>query len=110
MPSAARTCVSFANFSYIGKMRLETAPRLHAAQVPVVTIGTNHVLPFAERLVGDHLDCGVNRADRATVRSEDVPNLCVLGQPEVLAERREELHLVQAVVAAHERGHDAAVD
>src|SRR5438034_541107 len=51
MPSAARTCVSFANFSYIGKMRLEIAPRLHAAQVPVVTIGTNHVLPFAERRV-----------------------------------------------------------
>src|SRR2546423_8249872 len=109
MPSAARTYVSFANFSYIGESRLKIASRLDAAQVFVVTIGTNDVLAFAESLVRDHVDSDPYRTDRAAVRAEGLADLGVLRGPEVLSQHGEELHLVQAVVAADEREHDAAV-
>src|SRR5437762_3134984 len=98
MPSAARTCVSFTNFSQIGEARLEITPCLDAAQVTVVTIGTNDVLAFAQRLVGDHVEGHPHRADRASFSAEGLLDLLILSGPEVLAQRRQQLHLVQAVV------------
>ena len=41
--------------------------------------------------------------------AEGLADLLGLGRPEVTAERREELHLVEPVVAAHEREHEPLV-
>ncbi len=89
MPAADRTCVSFANFSQVGEAGLEVAPGLDAAQVPVVAVRADHVLAFAQRLVGDHLDLRAYRAERAAVGAECLPDLGVLGRAEVLAQHRE---------------------
>src|SRR6266480_3796951 len=110
MPSAARTCVSFANFSQISEPWLKIAPGLDAAQVSVVTIGTNDVLAFAEGLVRDHVDVDPDRADGAALGAERLDDLGVFCGAEVFTERREELHLVQAVVAAAEGEHVAPLD
>src|SRR3954469_12745023 len=106
MPAAARTCVSFANFSKIGEPGLEVASGLHPAEVDVVAVGGDHVLAFAQRLVGDHVDRYPDRADRAARRAERLPNLLLLGRTELLAQRLEELHLVEPVVAAYQCKHD----
>src|SRR5512138_3039574 len=99
MPSAVGTCVSFANLPEIREPGLVVAARLDAAKVDVVAVGADHVLALAQRLVGDHLDRGADRADRAAARAEGLTDLLRLGRPEVLAEGLEELHLVEAVVA-----------
>src|SRR5919201_3684552 len=109
MPSAARTYVSFANFSQVREAGLVVAACLHAEQVRVVSVGTYDVLPLTQRLVGDHLDAGADGPDRASFGTERLADLPVLGRPEVLAQHGQELHLVESVVAAHEREHDPAV-
>src|ERR1041385_3135067 len=109
MPSAIRTCVSFANFSQIREPRLVVTAGLDAAEVDVVAVGADDVLALAQRLVRDPLDRRADRADRAPFRSEGPLDLLLLGRPEVLAEGLEELHLVEPVVAAHERENDAPV-
>ena len=86
---------------------LVVAAGLDAAQVDVVAVGADHVLALAQRLVGDHVDRDADRADRAARGAEGLADLLLLGRPEVLAEGLEELHLVQPVVAADEREHDA---
>src|ERR1043166_1774192 len=109
MPSTARTCVAFANLSQIGEASFEVAAGLDAAEVPVVLIRADDVLALAEGIVGDHLDRGAHRADRASLRTERLPDLLGLGGPEVLAKRGEQLHLVEPIVAAYQREHDATV-
>src|ERR671936_1429774 len=99
MPAAARTCVSFANFSQIGEARLEVTAGLDAAQMPVVPIRPYDVLALAKRLVSDHLDRGADGPDRAALGAERLSNLGLLGRSEVLAERRQQLHLVEAIIA-----------
>src|SRR6188508_3232325 len=103
MPAATRTCVSFANFSKIREPRLVVTAGLDAAEVEVVAVGADHVLALAERLVGDHVDRDADRSDRAARGPEGVADLLLLGGTEVLAESLQELHLVEPVVAAHER-------
>jgi hypothetical protein len=109
MPSVARTCVAFANFSQIGEASLEIAARLDAAKVPVVPVRAHDVLPFPQCVVCNHLDRHADRADRATLGAEGLADLLLLGRPEVLAQGGQELHLVEPVVTAHERKHHAAV-
>src|SRR5512133_2147348 len=109
MPTAARTCVSGPNFSQISKARLEVASSLDASQVPVVAVGADDVLAFAKRLVREHGDRHTDRADGATVGTEDFTDLLRLSGREVAAERREELHLAETVVAADEREQQALV-
>src|ERR671937_2499067 len=106
IPAAGRTCVSFANFSQIGEPGLVVAACLDAAEVDVVAVGADDVLPLAQRLVGDHLHSGADRADRAALGAEGLADLLLLGWPEVLAESLQELHLVEAVVAAHQGEND----
>src|SRR6476659_5303040 len=103
MPAARRTCVSWANFSKVGEARLVVADGLNAAKVDVVPVRADDVLALAQRLVRDHVDRDADRADRAAVRAEGVADLLGLGRPERLAELGQELHLVEPVVAAHER-------
>src|SRR4051812_11829634 len=100
MRAAARTCVVFANFSKIGKAGLEVASSLDAAEVCVVAVGADHVLAFAQRFVGDHVDRDTDRADRAARGAKGLLDLGLLRRTELLAERLEKLHLVQPVVAA----------
>jgi hypothetical protein len=75
MPAAAKTCVSPANFSQVGEASLEVPAGLHAAQVPVVAVGTDHVLALAQRFVGQHLDRRADRPDRAAVGTERLADL-----------------------------------
>src|SRR4051812_16680353 len=98
MPAAARTCVSGANFSQIGEAGLEVPAGLDAAKVDVVTVGADDVLAFAQRLVGDHLDLGADRTDRAAARAEGLADLVGFRGTEVVAKLGEQLHLVQPVV------------
>ena len=75
----------------------------------VVAVGADHVLALAQRLIGQHLDRRADRPDRAAVGAEGLADLLGLRGPEVPAERREELHLVEPVVPAHEREHEPLV-
>src|SRR5919197_4966444 len=103
MPVAVRTCVSCANFSQVGEAGLEVAAGLDAAEVNVVAVRPYDILAFAERLVGDHVDRGADRPDRAAVRSEGGADLLRLCRPEGLAQHLEQLHLVEAVVTTDQR-------
>src|SRR2546421_6306680 len=109
MPAAASTCVSFANFSQVGEARLVIPPRLDAAEMPVVAVCADDVLAFAKRLVGDHLDAGADRTDRAAFGAESLADLLLLCRAKVFAERGQQLHFVEAVVAAHQREQHAPV-
>src|SRR5215211_3623269 len=106
MPAAARTCVSGANLSEVGEASLEVPAGLHAAQVAVVAVGTDHILALAQGFVGHHLDRRADRPDRATVRAEGVTDLLRLSGPEILAKGSQKLHLVEPVVATDERQHE----
>src|SRR5215218_420329 len=109
MPTAGRTCVSFANLSQIREPRLVVAAGLDTAKVDVVAVRADHVLALAQRLVCDHLDRDPDRTDRAAVGAEGLANLLWFCRPEVLAEGLEELHLVEPVVAAHQGEDDTSV-
>src|SRR6185312_15235411 len=109
MPTAARTCVSGPNFSQVGEARLEVPSGLDASQVPVVAVGADDVLAFSKRLVREHGDRRTDRADGAAVGTEGFADLLRLSGPEVAAERCEELHLAEAVVAPDECEQQALV-
>src|SRR5918912_3137334 len=99
MPAAARTCVSFAHLAQVGERRVEVAPGLDTAQVPVVAIRADDVLPLAQRLVGQDLDRYAYGPDRPALGAERLAHLVGVRRTERLTERRQELHLVQTVVA-----------
>src|SRR5215210_1875391 len=107
MPAAAQTCVSFANFAQVGEPRLVVPAGLNASEVDVVAVGADDVLTLAQRFIREHVDRGPDRSDRAAAGTERLADLLWLRRPEVLPERLEKLHLVEAVVAAHEGEDDA---
>ena len=71
--------------------------------MPAVAVRARDVLARPQRLVGEHVDGDTDRADRATARAEDRPDLLVGRGPVSLAQGGHELLLAQPVIAADQR-------
>ena len=106
---AQPAAVAFARLAQIGESRLVVAARLDAAQVPPVVVCAGDELPFAERLVGDHLAREADGAERAAARAERRSDLVVRRRTRCAGQRVVELRLAEPVVAADEREHEGAV-
>src|SRR5207249_3695037 len=81
--AALGAAVAFARLAQVGEARLEVTARLNPAEVVVVAVRADDILALLERFVGDHLDRGADRADRAARRAERGPDLLFLGGPEI---------------------------
>ena len=104
-----RAAVALLRLAQVGEARLEVAPRLHAAEVHAVLVRAGDELALAQHLVGDHFAGEADGAERAAARTERGADLLVGGRPRVAGDRVVQLHLAQAVVAAHEREDEGAV-
>ena len=60
--------VALDGLANIGEARIEVATRLDPEQMPAVAIRTGDELPAAKRIVGDDLDVGADRPQRASTR------------------------------------------
>jgi hypothetical protein len=106
---AVRARVALAHLAEVREASLEVASRLHAAQMVAGAIRAGDELPLAQSVVGHDFDGHADGADRTGIRTERLPNLVLGRRTKRLAERLDHLPLVEAVVAAHEREHDAPV-
>ena len=75
--------------------------------MPAGAVRARDELALAQRLVGDDLAVEADRAERARVGAERRADLVLGRRADVGAERGRELRLLEPVVAAHEREHDA---
>ena len=96
--------------AHVRPLGVEVAPGLDAAHVLVALVRAgDQALEVPERLVRDDGHARVDRADEPGHRAELRPDLLLLRRTEVLAERVSQLDVVQAVVAARQDEHRAAL-
>ena len=93
----------------VGEARLVVAARLDAAQMEAVAVRAGDELPLAQRLVGDHLALEADRPERPAARRRRPRGSPLPSTGATRRRSRRELHLLEAVVAAHEREHDRPV-
>ena len=104
-PAAVRAPVAGIRLADVRKARLVVTARLDTAQVAAVTVCARDELALLERFVGDHFDLHADRAERATAGAERLADLGLCCRSEGQSERRRQLLLVHAVVAADEGEH-----
>ena len=77
--------------------------------MPAGAVCAGDELPFAQRLVRDDAAGESDRAERTALRAEAGCDLIACCRSKVGAQRRLQLRLLEAVIAAQEREHERAV-
>src|SRR5204862_7259796 len=103
LAAAFRARIAGVRLADVGEPRVVVAPGLDPAQMPPVAVRAGDELALAQRLIGDDVDRHSERTERPAARAVDGPDLLVGRGTVGLAERRHELLLVEAVVAADQR-------
>src|SRR5581483_10471880 len=107
--TAVRAAIAFPRLAEVGEARLVVAAGLDAAEMEAVPVRAGDELTLAQGLVGDHLALEADRPERSAAGAEGGADLVAGRRPGADLERGQQLRLAEAVVAADEREHDAAV-
>src|SRR5262249_24612030 len=107
--AADRAAVALLRDADVRDLRLEVAAVLDALEMPAGAVRARDELPLTKRLVEDDLALEADRPERARVGAERGADLVGRRRTDVVADHREQLRLLEAVVAADEREHDGPV-